>query len=235
MKKILLSIVLGLSIQTVDAFGAEDPLKLIKAVSAEDVMLVKTLLKEGADVDGVNRRGQTPLIIAAYFNKTTEITKILLQAKANVNVIDHYDQTALTYAYQEGKLEIAKLLVQAGAGPEIVKWFSSIKKKRFSLGDCSNIYIDNEHIEDAFGQVEISIDGKNIHSAGLADFKDKNAIITVKASATEYQYQKEKRCNIGAFWYTCKKTVTIKKKNGKVTFLSIDTTPGDDGALTCKN
>ena len=44
-----------------------------------------------------------------------EIVKILVESKANVNICDYYDTTALHIAAWRGKLEIVKYLVEHGA------------------------------------------------------------------------------------------------------------------------
>jgi len=67
------------------------------AAKAGDVEAAKKLLAEGADVDGKDARGITPLGVAVGFNKIP-IIKEFLQANADVEVTDPKGNTALHYA-----------------------------------------------------------------------------------------------------------------------------------------
>jgi ankyrin repeat protein len=67
------------------------------AAKAGDVEAAKKLLAEGADVDGKDDRGITPLGVAVGFNKIP-IIKEFLEAGPNVEVTDPKGNTALHYA-----------------------------------------------------------------------------------------------------------------------------------------
>lgn len=47
--------------------------------------VVNYLIKHGADVNIVNKNGQTPLLYAAENNQNLEITTALIKAGANIN------------------------------------------------------------------------------------------------------------------------------------------------------
>lgn len=84
------------------------------AAKAGDVEAAKKLLAEGADVDGKDDRGITPLGVAVGFNKIP-IIKEFLEAGADVEVTDPKGNTALHYAAGYGRKEAAQLLVAKGA------------------------------------------------------------------------------------------------------------------------
>jgi len=67
------------------------------AAKAGDVEAAKKLLADGADVDGKDTRGITPLGVAVGFNKIP-IIKEFLEAGADVEVTDPKGNTALHYA-----------------------------------------------------------------------------------------------------------------------------------------
>ena len=59
-----------------------------------DPELIRTLLKHGADVNARNAGGATPLHVAAA-NANPNLTKLLVEAKAEVNAADRDENTAL--------------------------------------------------------------------------------------------------------------------------------------------
>lgn len=66
------------------------------------------------NVDVIDERGYTPLIIAAY-NNQPEAVKVLLYAGADSNATDGSGNTALMGACFKGYPEIAQLLINNGA------------------------------------------------------------------------------------------------------------------------
>ena len=50
-------------------------MNLFDAVESGDIEKVKTLLKDGADVNKANNDGGTPLYLAAYWGHNTEVGK----------------------------------------------------------------------------------------------------------------------------------------------------------------
>eukprot|EP00061_Rhincodon_typus_P008285 g30757.t1 len=67
--------------------------------------------------------GRTPLILAALLpeiKQSVRFVKLLLSWKAAVNCQDAHGRTALSYTCQRGNIDVAKLLVQSSADPEIV-------------------------------------------------------------------------------------------------------------------
>lgn len=87
---------------------------LMKAVKANNVAQVKQLIAQGVNVSEADSAGDSPLIMAAY-NGYTEITRLLLEAGADVGALDPgMKATALHAASYAGRTEAAALLVQHG-------------------------------------------------------------------------------------------------------------------------
>jgi uncharacterized protein len=78
------------------------------------LQLVKLLLEHGADVDAPNRKGQTPLMLAAC-KGSLKLPRVYLAAGASVNAVCSQHRTALHYATDLCDLEMVKLLLEKGA------------------------------------------------------------------------------------------------------------------------
>jgi ankyrin repeat protein len=88
--------------------------ELMKAVQNNDAARVKKLIAQGVNINELDQGGDAPLIIAAY-NGYSEIVRLLLEAGADVTVVDPgMKATALHAAAYAGRTEAAKLLVQYG-------------------------------------------------------------------------------------------------------------------------
>ena len=68
-------------------------------------------------VDNLNKRGSSPLTLAAYYNNI-EVANYLIDKVDNING-NSDDGTPLMAAVVKGHLEIAKSLVKAGADPNL--------------------------------------------------------------------------------------------------------------------
>ncbi len=86
---------------------------LIQACSGAPKVVVH-LVKEGADVDGKDRLGDTPLHWAVMKRKP-KVVKVLLQAGADVNIKGDLGCTPLYKTLATGDINSAKLLIDAGA------------------------------------------------------------------------------------------------------------------------
>ena len=71
------------------------------------------LLKKGARIDTKNRRGITPLMIAASQGRN-EIVQILLKGKADATWRDYTGRTALMWAEWNRKTNVVNILRAAG-------------------------------------------------------------------------------------------------------------------------
>jgi ankyrin repeat protein len=85
---------------------------LMQAVKKNEATLVAELIKQGADVNELDDNKDAPLIMAAYLGYT-DIVKLLLEAGADVSVVDpHMKATALHAAAYAGNTAPAKLLIE---------------------------------------------------------------------------------------------------------------------------
>lgn len=88
--------------------------ELIAAAERGDTAGVIRLLKDGADINGVDERGRTAALAATHGNRP-ETLKALIDAGADLNIRDQRSDNPLLYAGAEGMPEIVRLAVEAGA------------------------------------------------------------------------------------------------------------------------
>lgn len=89
------------------------------ACGKESLLMVKCLLKNGADPNARNRFDRTPLYTAVRLNNIA-IVQLLFKHGAHANVIDSMNNTPLHLATLESKsLPMAKLLIGHGADPNL--------------------------------------------------------------------------------------------------------------------
>ena len=88
--------------------------ELLKAVLAGDVVKVKALIEEGADVNAKNENGWSPLHWAVMLEHK-EIVELLIAHGADVNAKNKWGWTPLHMAALFCRTEIAKFLLSHGA------------------------------------------------------------------------------------------------------------------------
>ncbi|HMO81144.1 MAG TPA: ankyrin repeat domain-containing protein [Pyrinomonadaceae bacterium] len=88
--------------------------ELASAVYAEDLESVLELLAAGADPNGEEEDGDTPIFISAE-DDTVDIARALLSYGARANHVNEKGQNALFRVAEEGSLDMAKLLIAHGA------------------------------------------------------------------------------------------------------------------------
>jgi len=88
--------------------------KLENAIEKKDHWAVAKFIEAGADVNGKNRTGGTPIMTAAEADDVLAL-QFLLKHGANINQQDDYGWTALCYAAALGKTDAVRALVKAGA------------------------------------------------------------------------------------------------------------------------
>lgn len=88
--------------------------QLVRAARDGDTDKIEQLLKNGADADSRDSKGQTPLEVAIRARNTLLI-KFLLDRGADVNVRDSLGTTALMVACSRSSLEVVKLLLDNGS------------------------------------------------------------------------------------------------------------------------
>ena len=87
---------------------------LIQASFNGDILKVKKLLEEGADINAKDEDGKSALQMASSYGHT-DIVKLLLEAGADINAKDNDWGTALSNAVMNEKQQVVKLLLEKGA------------------------------------------------------------------------------------------------------------------------
>lgn len=84
------------------------------AIKSNDVQVVLDLLGRGADVNALDRYGQSALMLAAHAGHR-EIVEALIAHRAGLDITAKFRLSALMLAVVAGHTEVARLLVKAGA------------------------------------------------------------------------------------------------------------------------
>ena len=87
---------------TTAALAAGPDLRLITAAKDQNKAAVRTLLKEGVDINVAAADGSTPLHWAAHWDDL-ETVDLLLKARANVNAANDHGVTPLDLASENGR------------------------------------------------------------------------------------------------------------------------------------
>lgn len=88
---------------------------LFKAVLSGDIKVVKDFIEKGENVNEKDDHfGISPLHLAAFYGRT-EIVKLLLKNKADINAKDKEGETPLLAALAGGHAGLGELLVNKGA------------------------------------------------------------------------------------------------------------------------
>jgi len=90
----------------------------LNATNAGNVERVHALLDVGAEIDALDKHGQTALMNAAH-RGDTELVHALVQRGANLNHTAKYRLTALMLAVIADHPDVVRVLVAAGADREI--------------------------------------------------------------------------------------------------------------------
>lgn len=90
--------------------------ELTAAVKTDDQVKLNELLRKGADLNGRDADGMTPLICAAYRHSLPSV-QALLDGGADVNARDSLGMAPLHAAAYEGATDVVKLLLARGADP----------------------------------------------------------------------------------------------------------------------
>ncbi len=79
-----------------------------------EIVMVKSAVKKGTDVNITDNEGRTALMLAS-FNGHSEIVRFLIEKKADINYLDKTNRTALMYASTGPFNATVELLIKAGA------------------------------------------------------------------------------------------------------------------------
>ena len=88
--------------------------ELFKASENGAITLASRFIRRGADVNGKDLTGSTPMH-AASINGRLDIIKLLVKNKADVNAKDYYSHTPIVGACQQGNLSIVEFLITHNA------------------------------------------------------------------------------------------------------------------------
>lgn len=114
MKKIFILMTVVIAMATTSLYAADDQTCIIAARDG-DIATVRKYINSGGNVNALNPYGGTAIMFAARAGHT-EIAKLLIEAKANLNIQGRYaGTTALMWAAQYGSTDIVKLLIEAKA------------------------------------------------------------------------------------------------------------------------
>src|SRR5215467_749658 len=103
-----------LGVGTISSMAAATLSVVADAEEQSDRAGVRTLLRNGADVNSAQPDGTTALLWAAYHDDV-ETAVVLKRAGADVNTVNRYGMTALAQACTNGSAAMVKLLLEAGA------------------------------------------------------------------------------------------------------------------------
>jgi ankyrin repeat protein len=99
--------------------------RLHDAATTGDLAAIDRLLAEGADIDGRDATGRTP-VLAATHARQTEAVRSLFAAGADPDIRDDRLDNPLLYAGAEGLLDILRLANEAGANPAITNRYGGV-------------------------------------------------------------------------------------------------------------
>ena len=89
------------------------------AIKDDNIQIVIDLIRDGADVNALDRHGQTALMLAAHAGYC-EIVEVLIAHRASLNVTSKFGLSALMLAIVAGHEKVAHLLVKAGANVSLL-------------------------------------------------------------------------------------------------------------------
>lgn len=116
----------GAAVDAANDFGVTP---LLHASRVGDAAMVELLLRAGADPALAHPEGETPLMAAAGAGSVAAV-RHLVQRGVDVNAAESFQQTtALMRAAAEGHLEVASLLLEAGADPDKQAHITSLSER----------------------------------------------------------------------------------------------------------
>ncbi|HTH99029.1 MAG TPA: ankyrin repeat domain-containing protein, partial [Stellaceae bacterium] len=110
----LIAICLTLLLGACEAWGPDRNLRY-----AADVAEARQAIADGAQVNGTDPVGQTPLIIQARQGHLA-VVKFLIDHGAKLDMVDGTGGSALSEAYRAGNKAVVDLLLDSGAYPTIM-------------------------------------------------------------------------------------------------------------------
>ena len=90
-----------------------------KDAVARKLDTVRTLIKEGADINARNHDGETPLHVAVH-SGDEEVVNLLISLKVNLEIVNNKGLTPLQLADSLNKIQIIELLINQGADVNVI-------------------------------------------------------------------------------------------------------------------
>lgn len=109
--------------------------RLVKAVAEDDIDSYDSFLMDGADINGTDRDGYTPLTMASRENHNVD-TYRLLELGADINETDDWGYTPLTQAAKHNHFNVVRTLLEKGANPDLADK-NGMTAKEIALRDGS--------------------------------------------------------------------------------------------------
>ena len=100
---------------TASAANIDGKTPLMLATKQQDVKMVKSVLQAGANVNRINQKTGGTALMESALNGCVQITLILIEAGANVNMADKSGHTSLMFAVHKRHLKVAEILIREGA------------------------------------------------------------------------------------------------------------------------
>ena len=82
--------------------------------------MARMLLGRNVDINAINDSTGGHLWLTAVSNRHVETAKMLLEAGADISVVDEYDNTLLSLAVDRGVEEIVKILLNRNVDVNVV-------------------------------------------------------------------------------------------------------------------
>jgi len=103
-----------------ESMKSKAELGLLKGITLNYPHMVEAAIRDGADVNSpISRLGGTSLHLVIEYAFSEEIFDMLLSSGADPDVVDRLGETPLYYAVLRGELEAVRVLLKAGADPNI--------------------------------------------------------------------------------------------------------------------
>ncbi|KAL3328653.1 hypothetical protein AABB24_036007 [Solanum stoloniferum] len=111
---------------------------LHRAARKGDVADIKKCIAEGANVNGKDQNGWTPLHRAAFKGRV-EVVKVLVNNRAKLDIVDYVGYTPLHLAIEAGQKDVAMYLIAQGAKANL----KSFKAKEVVSCDFGHLHTCN--------------------------------------------------------------------------------------------
>jgi tetratricopeptide (TPR) repeat protein len=188
-------------------FGQNVDEKLYNAVKENNLSEVNEFIKQNGNPNFTEEKSwvKINLLITAVKNNNYEITKKLIESKADVNWKDGFNTSALMYACSNGSLKIVNLLIENGAdinandeqGNSVLTAAKESNNKDLILLIENKLKNEkkNSNLNDLIEKADkLSIEGKNYEKAielytSALNFNENQIAIYTKRGGTFYAMQ----------------------------------------------